>query len=197
MDSNVLIPNVEGMDLNQSILSSLDNIKRIKIDGNETRYYTIPEVSDIGRNCSGEVVSIKYCYLVNNNVSSNRNIFDIVLGTMNGTSFTVTSRFAVVSKPTNTKCSQIGTSNRKICCDNNRNSSGIFTLPSSKYVYGIYLRRRRQLAITNTYPVTWYQRDGRAIVNRKYQLDNSQSGSFILMQFSLGKCKVVRLMVNV
>ncbi len=191
MDSNVLIPNVEGMNLNQSILSSLDNINRI--GGTETRYYTIPEVSDFGRNCSGEVVSIKYCYSVGNR-NSNRSIFDIVLGNMSGTSFTVTSRFVVYSKSSNNKCSQQITSNRRICCDNySMKSNGMFTLPSSKYVYGINLRGRRQLAIADTYPVTWYQRDGRANVNRNYQLDNSQNGSFILMQFSVGKCNVVRL----
>ena len=99
-------------------------------------YFTVPAESP-SRNCSGDVVSIQYCYRAwNNDINQRRNPFILLDVARNGLEFTITNRTFVQTNSTDSTCTP-APAGSFICCDTTSLTTRGFEAPSSEYTFGI------------------------------------------------------------
>ncbi len=100
---------------------------------NVTYFFTVPAES-ASRNCSGDVVSIQYCYRARN-INQRRNPFVLLDVARNGLEFTIINRTFVRTNSTDSTCT--ASAGSFICCDTTSLITRGFEAPSSEYTFGI------------------------------------------------------------
>jgi len=184
-EDTYLFPNVRDVKFNATTVSS-GSYKRLNTE-KEVRFYKIPAYSISGRNCSGNVTSIRHCYWINKKkLNNNLPIFKVVLGSYMSL-FRVTRLITINSTPTDSKC--IATSRgRRVCCDNfETNNRFLFQVPEQQHVFGIDMSGGYQVSITNSYTMSYYERKNNVEVSKSYSLGASRSEPVVLIQFQIGK----------
>ena len=104
-----------------------------------TYFFTVPA----SHNCSGDVISIQYCYRARN---SNRNsvitVFNLLAVNRNGLKFRIINSTTIQTTPQDSICRE------QICCDTTPLSG--FQIPSSEYTFGIMITNVRLLAFADS-----------------------------------------------
>ncbi len=115
-------------------------------------FFTLPAES-VSRNCSGDVVSIQYCYRARyNNITmgTSINVFNLLDVDRNGTQFTVINSTIIQTTSNNSICTDPPGNIQQICCDTTPLSG--LQIPSSEYTFGIVITNAnvRPLAFADT-----------------------------------------------
>ena len=182
----VFYPNISDVHFERSNAASYPRSDRM-----HSRFYTVP-FSPSGRNCSGSVSSIKYCYwILNSEFTRNITVFEVVLGTQTQTrtqtTFDVTRTLAVISRPHTDICTQFNRKKSRVCCDTFELPNNLFHIPSSQFTYGINLLMH-QITLKNIidFRASWFQRN---IVRQGQQFNfgRERSGPMLLLRFLIGK----------
>ena len=180
-------PNISDVYFNQSKIVNFSNLSVT----NQDRFHILPPQYEYGRNCSGSVLSIKFCYKLTYNqwmsiYNQDIPIFNIVLGrTQVNSSFIVSRNISVISRPTTNICTQ-KTGNGWWCCDHfNSNGQSLFQILSSKFVYGIFphfslITFRKSLNVS-WYPVSTFNEH-----TGSYSLHARRTAPLVLLQFLTG-----------
>ena len=135
-------PNISNVNFNAYAILNFKNLT-MRTTQTSTPFYILPPQTLFGRNCSGNVHSIRYCYQIPLSEwisisEQNVTVFELLLGTQRWSSFYVEKRLNVNSTPSNQICSSKGMI--MVCCDVYSSSSyPIFQIPQSKFVYGIFM----------------------------------------------------------
>ena len=191
----MLFPNISDDYFNAAGAVKLinDRILTLPTDRDTTQYFVIPTYSPMQRNCSGNVMSINYCYWVPRRERGNNVVFEVVLGNQHGSSFIVNRTFAVNSMALNRRCKRRGPA--RVCCDTHMLSSeDVFHIPPSRFVFGINLLGH-QVRFRSIFSFSSYEVDDLAISGQQYELGNQSSTPFFLLQFSIGNTFHVQLLV--
>ena len=155
-----------------------------------TSIFTIP-----AQVCSGTIVSIQYCYRARNGThNTNVTIFNFLVLTRNGSSFTVVRSFSVRTTPRVDICtSSIA---HYYCCDKfNIDPNDQILLSSSDLTFGVVNRDGavRPLAFkssaTEFRVVQFSARPARSDLNvgRNFDGDQQSMSSLLLLRFEIGK----------
>ncbi len=115
-----------------------------------TYFFTVPAES-ASRNCSGDVVSIQYCYRARDKYRNRvRTVFNLLAVNRSGLQFTTILSIAIQTRPQDSICTDPGGRIQQICCDTTPLSG--FQIPSSEYTFGIVTSSRdvRPLAFANS-----------------------------------------------
>ncbi len=166
-------------------------------DRDTTFFFTVPTES-VSHNCSGDAVSIQYCYRARN---SDRNevttVFNLLAVDRNGLQFTIISSTNIQTTPQDSISTDPGGSVQQICCDTTPLSG--FQIPSSEYTFSIVTtssRNVRPLAFANSvreYRVEQYSdrlgnngpSPGSTVTLR--DRDKNNDHALLLMRFIIGK----------
>lgn len=123
--------------------------------------FTIPPLS-AQRNCSGNVMSIQYCYQAKNrNLGDPQDIFSFLSLMKDGFQFTIIARFLVQTTPQASRCTSPSQGSiQQVCCDT---TSIVPTnqpqIPSSEYTFGILTMNSDVLPLAFRDTATEYQYD--------------------------------------
>ncbi len=102
-----------------------------------TYFYTVPAES-ASRNCSGDVVSIQYCYRARNSDRNNvRTVFTLLAVNRSGLQFTTILSIAIQTTPQDSICTDPQGDIQQICCDTTPLSG--LQIPPSEYTFGIVI----------------------------------------------------------
>ncbi len=115
-----------------------------------TYFFTVPAES-ASRNCSGDVVSIQYCYQARDSDRNRvRTVFNLLAVNRNGLQFTIISSTPIQTTPQDSICTDPGGFIQQICCDTTP-LSGLH-VPPSEYTFGIVITNRdvRPLAFADS-----------------------------------------------
>ncbi len=117
-----------------------------------TYFFTVPAES-ASHNCSGDVVSIQYCYRARDSdieMGTSINVFNLLAVDQNGTQFTIINSTTIQTTPNISICIDPPGSIDQICCDTTPLSG--FQIPPSEYTFGIVITNAsvRPLAFADT-----------------------------------------------
>ncbi len=102
-----------------------------------TYLFTVP-AEPASRNCSGDAISIQYCYRARDSDRNNvRTVFTLLAVNRSGLQFTTILSITIQTKPRNNICTNPGGSIEQICCDTTPLSG--FQIPPSEYTFGIVI----------------------------------------------------------
>ncbi len=119
------------------------------VDG-VTYFFTVPAES-ASHNCSGDTVSIQYCYRARDSDRNNvRTVFTLLAVNRSGLQFTTILSITIQTTPQNSICTNPGGNIQQICCDTTPLSG--LQIPSSEYTFGIVITNAnvRPLAFENS-----------------------------------------------
>ncbi len=147
------------------------------------------------RNCSGDVVSIQYCYRARDGVRDDTSIFNLLAVDRNGLQFTIISSTTIQTTPQDSICTDPQAGNiDQICCDTTPLSG--FQIPSSEYTFGIVITNEdvRPLAFVDSvteYRIEYFIKDlgARPTPGNTITLtdrDRFSNSTMLLMRFVLG-----------
>ncbi len=182
-------PNISNVHFNAYAILNFKNLT-MQTTQTSTPFYILPPQTLFGRNCSGDVHSIRYCYQIPLSEwisisEQNVAVFELLLGTQRWSSFYVEKRLNVNSTPSNQICSS--KEMIMVCCDvYNSSSYPIFQIPQSKFVYGISMHYSL-LGFNNNFKVSRYMGNNLTESAEVYKLSPRTAGVFLLLQFSIGK----------
>ncbi len=158
-----------------------------------THFFTVPAES-ASRNCSGDVVSIRYCYRARNrDIDASINIFNLLAVNRNELQFTIIRSTTIQTTPRNSICTDPPGSIRQICCDTTPLSG--LQIPSSEYTFGIVITNAnvRPLAFADSareYRVEQFQvslgDDGRRTVMLA-EGNRLTNRALLLIRFTIGR----------
>ena len=115
-----------------------------------TYFFTVPAES-ASRNCSGDVVSIQYCYRARDSDRNRvRTVFNLLAVNRSGLQFTTILSIAIQTTPQDSICTNRRGMIQQICCDTTPLSG--FQIPSSEYTFGTVITNAnvRPLAFANS-----------------------------------------------
>ncbi len=105
---------------------------------NGVTYFFIVPAESASRNCSGDVVSIQYCYQARDSDRNEvRTVFNLLAVGRNELQFTIISSTPIQTTPQDSICTDPPGSIQQICCDTTPLSG--FQIPSSEYTFGIVI----------------------------------------------------------
>ncbi len=181
-------PNISNVHFNAYAILNFKNLT-MRTTQTSTPFYILPPQTLFGRNCSGDVYSIRYCYQIPLSEwisirEQNVTVFELLLGMQRWSSFYIEKRLNVNSTPSNQICSSKGMI--MVCCDvYNSSSYPIFQITQSKFVYGIFMHYSL-LSFKNNFKVSRYMGNLTESAG-VYKLSPRTAGIFLLLQFSIGK----------
>ncbi len=166
----------------------------------DTYFFTVPAES-ASHNCSGDAVSIQYCYRARNrDIGTNSSVFNLLAVDRNGLQFTIISNTNIRTTPQNSRCTDPPGGIQQICCDTTPLSG--FQIPSSEYTFGIVITNSvRPLAFAHSvmeYCVEHFRASlgnnelpqGRTVTLKAGdRIDNS---ALLLMRFMIGNKLLIR-----
>ena len=146
------IPDFYFNHVNAADFRSGDGSNLTDTDRDTTYFFTVPAES-ASRNCSGDVVSIQYCYQVRNRSRdrvTNSSVFKLLAVDRNGLQFTIINSTTIQTTPQGIICTNPQAGGITICCDITP-LSGLH-IPASEYTFGIVITNRnvRPLAFANS-----------------------------------------------
>ncbi len=113
-----------------------------------THFFTVPA----SHNCSGDMVSIQYCYQARkSDINKVRTVFNLLAVNRSGLEFTTILSITIQTTPRNSICTNPpGRGMQRICCDTTPLNG--FQIPPSEYTFGIVITNVnvRPLAFANS-----------------------------------------------
>ena len=166
-----------------------------------TRVFTIPSESP-QRNCSGNVVSIQYCYQASDSDLGTRRIaFTFLTVELDGLRATVTGSFGIQTNPHSSICTNPPGNIQQVCCDTvSLGPNNQFQIPASSFSFNVLTNGNlRPLTFADSavdFRVVHYRSSfgvailpGNVFVLSETQLQNESS--IVLMRLFIGKASRV------
>ncbi len=131
------IPDFYFNDVNTAGFRTNDRANLTDTVNGVTYFFTVPAES-ASCNCSGDVVSIQYCYRARyRDIGTSSNVFNLLAVDRNGLQFTINNREVIQIESRNMRCAGPQGDIQQICCDTTPLSG--FQIPSSEYTFGIVI----------------------------------------------------------
>ena len=186
------IPNIPDSYLKQTGDNENEDESTISTTKDKSIYiFTIPPKSDV-RNCSGTLVSIKFCYEAKRKYfGKNIEIFTLVSLNKNGFIFEVIHRIPITTTPMKSVCTEMDNLSDYMCCDIKQLLMPQFQLNISSFTYGIFLQDYKLLQLISElrdHHYQQYQVPLRTLPTTftSEQDDLKNEESLILLKFFLG-----------